>query len=44
MPELVVPKEHDSHEWPIKLPAGLIAITMAVLGILLATIIYLWKI
>jgi NADH-quinone oxidoreductase subunit L len=43
IPNLVVPREHDSHAWPIALPAGLIAITMAILGILLATIIYLWK-
>jgi NADH:ubiquinone oxidoreductase subunit 5 (subunit L)/multisubunit Na+/H+ antiporter MnhA subunit len=44
MPDLVVPKEHDSHAWPIELPAGLIAITMAALGILLATIVYLWRV
>jgi NADH:ubiquinone oxidoreductase subunit 5 (subunit L)/multisubunit Na+/H+ antiporter MnhA subunit len=44
LPKLIVPMEHESHAWPIALPAGLIAITMAVLGILLATIIYLWKI
>jgi proton-translocating NADH-quinone oxidoreductase chain L len=44
MPDLVVPKEHESHQWQYALPAGLIAITMAVLGILLATIVYLWKV
>jgi NADH:ubiquinone oxidoreductase subunit 5 (subunit L)/multisubunit Na+/H+ antiporter MnhA subunit len=43
MTGLTVPKEHDSHAWPIALPAGLIAITMAILGILMATIVYLWK-
>jgi NADH-quinone oxidoreductase subunit L len=42
MPELVVPNEHDSHEWAIKLPAGLAAITAALLGIIGATMVYVW--
>jgi NADH-quinone oxidoreductase subunit L len=43
MPDLVVPNEHLSHAWPIKLPAGIIAFLMALIGFLLATIVYLWK-
>jgi NADH-quinone oxidoreductase subunit L len=42
-PELTVPNEHLSHEPAIKIPAGLAAITAAVLGILLATMVYLWN-
>ena len=40
---LVVPNEHDSHEWAIKLPAGLAAISAAAIGIFFATVVYLWK-
>jgi NADH-quinone oxidoreductase subunit L len=45
--DLVIPSEHIAHEEemfrPIKLPAGVAAITAAALGILLATIVYLWR-
>jgi NADH-quinone oxidoreductase subunit L len=43
MTGLVVPNEHDSHAWAIKLPAGIAAITAALLGILGATTVYLWR-
>jgi len=43
VPDLVIPREHDSHEMHIKMPAGLTAFCMALLGLLLATIVYLWK-
>jgi NADH-quinone oxidoreductase subunit L len=43
LPDLSMPNEHLSHEWPIKLPAGLIAFSLALAGFLLATIVYLWK-
>jgi NADH-quinone oxidoreductase subunit L len=38
-----MPNEHLSHEWAIKLPAGLAAISAALIGILFATVVYLWK-
>jgi NADH-quinone oxidoreductase subunit L len=45
-PELTVPSEHLAHEpemfRQIVVPAGLAAITAAILGIWLATMIYLW--
>ena len=41
--ELVIPNEHDSHVPEIKRPAGLAAFTTAAAGLLLATIIYLWR-
>jgi NADH-quinone oxidoreductase subunit L len=44
--DLLVPNEHIAHQEanfrPIKLPAGLAAITAAALGILFATMVYLW--
>jgi NADH-quinone oxidoreductase subunit L len=44
---LLVPSEHIAHEKenfkPIKLPAGIAAITAAGLGILFATMVYLWR-
>jgi NADH-quinone oxidoreductase subunit L len=43
LPDLVIPDEHDSHEWAIKKPAGLAAFGTAMSGLLLATIIYLWQ-
>jgi len=43
LPELIVPDEHLSHEWDIKKPAGIAAFSAAALGLLLATIIYLWR-
>jgi NADH-quinone oxidoreductase subunit L len=43
MPNLVIPNEHHSHDWPVKLPAGIIAFSMALIGFILATIVYLWK-
>jgi NADH-quinone oxidoreductase subunit L len=42
LPELVIPDEHISHEWEFKKPAGIAAFTTAALGVLLATLIYLW--
>ena len=43
LPSLVIPNEHDSHAPEIKRPAGLWAFSTAAAGLLLATIIYLWK-
>jgi len=43
LPELVIPKEHDSHLDVYKIPAGLAAFGTAMVGLLLATIIYLWN-
>jgi NADH-quinone oxidoreductase subunit L len=43
MPGLAVPDEHLSHAWEIKQPAGLAAIAAAIIGILFATMVYLWK-
>jgi len=43
LPDLVVPDEHLSHAWDIKKPAGIAAFSAAALGLLLATIIYLWR-
>ena len=40
---LVVPNEHLSHAEAIKVPAGLTAFSTAAAGLLLATIIYLWR-
>jgi NADH-quinone oxidoreductase subunit L len=42
-PDLTIPSEHDAHAWEIKMPAGIAAITAAGAGILLAMVIYLWK-
>jgi NADH-quinone oxidoreductase subunit L len=42
-PDLTIPNEHNAHAWEIKMPAGIAAITAAVAGILLAMVIYLWK-
>lgn len=42
-PDVVVPNEHKSHEPAIKVPAGWAAFGTAASGLLLATIIYLWK-
>jgi len=46
-PDLTIPSEHIAHApemfRTIKVPAGLAAITAALLGILLATVVYLWK-
>jgi len=43
LPDLSMPNEHLSHEWSTKLPAGLIAFSLALVGFLLATVVYLWK-
>ncbi len=47
MPDLFIPSEHIAHSpemfRPIVLPAGLAAITAAILGILFATMVYLWR-
>ena len=40
---LIIPNEHDSHVPLIKTPAGLAAFGTAAAGLLLATIIYLWR-
>jgi len=40
---LVIPDEHLSHEPEVKVPAGWAAFGTAAAGLLLATIIYLWK-
>jgi NADH-quinone oxidoreductase subunit L len=46
-PSLTIPSEHVAHAPEmfriIKLPAGIAAISAAILGILLAAVIYLWK-
>ena len=39
-----MPTEHLAHAGEIKVPAGIAAITAALLGILLATVVYLWRI
>jgi NADH-quinone oxidoreductase subunit L len=44
MPELVIPNEHHSHEYSIRLRAGLWAFATAATGVLLATLIYFWNI
>lgn len=45
--DLLIPDEHIAHQdanyWSIKVPAGIAAITAAGLGILFATMVYLWK-
>lgn len=45
--DLFIPSERIAHApemfRPIKLPAGLAAITAAIVGIFLATVVYLWK-
>jgi NADH-quinone oxidoreductase subunit L len=45
--DLLIADEHIAHQsanyWSIKLPAGIAAITAAILGILFATMVYLWK-
>jgi NADH:ubiquinone oxidoreductase subunit 5 (subunit L)/multisubunit Na+/H+ antiporter MnhA subunit len=47
LPDLTIPSEHVAHApemfRTIKLPAGIAAITAAGLGILLAMVIYLWR-
>ena len=40
---LTVPDEHASHVPAIKAPAGILAFAMAALGLLLATLVYLWR-
>jgi len=41
--ELVIPNEHDSHVPAIKFNAGIAAFAVAASGLLLATILYLWR-
>jgi len=41
--DLVVPSEHLSHVWAIKLPVTIIASLTAAGGVLLAAIIYCWR-
>ncbi len=40
---LTIPSEHDSHVPLIKMPAGIAAFSTAAAGLLLASIIYLWR-
>ncbi len=40
---LTIPSEHDSHVPIIKQPAGIAAFSTALAGLLLASIIYLWR-
>ncbi|TWU25876.1 NADH-quinone oxidoreductase subunit L [Bythopirellula polymerisocia] len=40
---LTIPSEHDSHVPLIKIPAGIAAFCTALAGVLLASIIYLWR-
>jgi NADH-quinone oxidoreductase subunit L len=42
-PQLFVPSEHLAHANEVKYPAGIAAITAAGLGILFATMVYLWR-
>jgi NADH-quinone oxidoreductase subunit L len=42
--ELVIPTEHDSHADEIRIPAGLWASGMAAAGVLLAALLYLWRV
>jgi NADH-quinone oxidoreductase subunit L len=41
--DLTIPSEHLAHAWEIKMPAGIAAISVALLGILLAAMVYLWR-
>ena len=41
--DLVVPDEHQSHVDAIRIPAGLAAFTAAMLGVLLAAAVYVWR-
>jgi len=41
--DLQIPNEHHSHAQAIKVPAGWAAFSTAAAGLLLATIIYLWR-
>jgi NADH-quinone oxidoreductase subunit L len=41
--ELIVPNEHESHEWQYVAPATLVAFGTAVGGVLLAAVIYWWR-
>jgi proton-translocating NADH-quinone oxidoreductase chain L len=41
---LTIPNEHSSHEWNYKQPAGIAAFSTALSGVILASIIYLWRI
>lgn len=40
---LTIPNEHSSHEWNYKQPAGIAAFSTALSGVILASIIYLWR-
>jgi proton-translocating NADH-quinone oxidoreductase chain L len=42
--DLTIPDEHASHEWEVKQPAGIAAFSTAMGGLLLASVIYLWRI
>jgi proton-translocating NADH-quinone oxidoreductase chain L len=43
LPSLTIPNEHDSHTPAIKQPAGIAAFSTAMGGLLLASVIYLWR-
>jgi NADH-quinone oxidoreductase subunit L len=43
LPELTVPSEHLAHVPEVKVPAGWAAISAAAIGIVLATMVYLWR-
>jgi NADH-quinone oxidoreductase subunit L len=43
MTDLIHPNEHDSHKPVVKTPAGIIAFSAAMSGLLLATVIYCWN-
>jgi NADH-quinone oxidoreductase subunit L len=43
LPQLTVPNEHASHEWAIKMPAGLAAFSAAIIGVFIAAVLYLWR-
>jgi len=45
--KLFIPNEHLAHapemKWTVKVPAGIAAISAAILGIWFATVVYLWR-
>jgi proton-translocating NADH-quinone oxidoreductase chain L len=43
LPSLTVPAEHLSHASEIKTPAGIAAFSAAMVGLFLATLLYLWR-
>jgi NADH:ubiquinone oxidoreductase subunit 5 (subunit L)/multisubunit Na+/H+ antiporter MnhA subunit len=43
LPTLMAPNEHASHEAIIKTPAGIAAFSAAMIGLFVATLLYLWR-